>query len=86
MQEPTLEKSRESGPAPERMTALEFLIQVLAGIGVMLGLALLWLMEIFRDAFFRILDRLNIKPRHHRRPSAFPPGQPRQRPPASAAG
>ena len=84
MQEPTQDESR-GFPETEHMSLGEFLGQVLSGIGVAVGLALLWLMEIVRDAYFRMLDRLNVKPRHHRRASAFPPGRPRRRPPASAA-
>ena len=39
---------------------------VLYGIGVSLGLALLWFMEVVRNIYFRALDRLNIKPRRRR--------------------
>jgi hypothetical protein len=84
MQEPTPDEPRGI-PETEHMRLGEFLGQVLSGIGVAIGLSLLWLMEIVRDAYFRVLDRLNVKPRHHRRASAFPPGRPRTRPPASAA-
>lgn len=70
---------------PERMPVGEFLLQVLYGIGVTMGLALLWFMEVVRDAYFRLLDRLNVKPRRRTRASAFPPGQPRKRPPAATA-
>jgi hypothetical protein len=75
----------ERGPAmqephvPQPLGYGGFLGSVLYGIGVTLGLALLWVMEIFRNMFFRLLDSLNIKPRR-RRASAFPPGQPRKRP------
>jgi len=40
---------------------------------------LLWSLEAVRNAFFRVLDRLNIKARPNRRASAFPPGSPRRR-------
>jgi hypothetical protein len=84
MQEESSQPSRDFRLEPERMPVGEFLIQVLNGIGVAMGLAVLWLMEIFRDRYFRILDRLNVKPRRHRKASAFPPGRPRRQPPASA--
>lgn len=64
---------------PETLSRIGVVGSVLYGIGVSLGLALLWLMEIVRNIYFRALDRLNIKPRR-RRASAFPPGQPRKRP------
>jgi hypothetical protein len=70
---------------PERMTRGEHFSQVLYGIGVALGLALLWLMEVVRDAFFHLLDRLNVKARRRTNASAFPPGRPRKRPPAAAS-
>lgn len=51
-----------------------FFLEVLQGTGVTVGLALLWGLENVRNSFFRLLDRLNLKP-HRRRPSAFPPGR-----------
>ena len=65
---------------PEALGKIGFITSVLYGIGVSLGLALLWFMEIVRNAFFRVLDRLNVKPRRRRSASAFPPGQPRKHP------
>jgi len=68
---------------PKRFTTLEFLSQMLQGIGLALGLALLWLMETVRNPYFRLLDRMNVKPRRRRRLSAFPPGKrPRPHPEA----
>ncbi len=64
---------------PETLSRGGVLVSVLYGIGVSLGLGLLWSMEVVRNIYFRVLDRLNIKPRR-RRASAFPPGQPRKRP------
>jgi hypothetical protein len=64
---------------PEALGATGLLASVLYGIGVSLGLALLWFMEVVRNTFFRALDRLNVKPRRRRSASAFPPGQPRKR-------
>jgi hypothetical protein len=81
MVDPTQDKARISQEpyTPEALTRIGVFFSVLYGIGVSLGLALLWLMEVVRNIYFRILDRFNIKPR--RRPaSAFPPGQPRKRP------
>jgi hypothetical protein len=65
---------------PEALGGVGFLTSVLYGIGVSLGLALLWFMEVWRNAYFRALDRLNIKPRRRGTASAFPPGQPRKHP------
>jgi len=70
---------------PEALGVGGFLGSVLYGIGVSLGLALLWFMEVVRNIFFRLLDRLNVKPRRGGRASAFPPGQPRKRPQSQAS-
>jgi hypothetical protein len=58
--------------------------EVLHGMGVTFGLALLWMLEMVRNGYFRMLDRLGVKPRRPRRVSAFPPGQPRKRVAAQA--
>ncbi|HZO82007.1 MAG TPA: hypothetical protein VFB33_09975 [Candidatus Binataceae bacterium] len=71
---------------PERMSRGEYIGEVFNGVGVALGLALLWLMEIVRDAFFALLDRLNVKPRRRRNVSAFPPSRASKRPPEAAPG
>jgi hypothetical protein len=55
--------------------------EIAGGIARAAGLTLLWSLEIVRDAYFGILDRLNVRPRR-KRASAFPPGQPRRRKPA----
>jgi hypothetical protein len=65
---------------PERLPAGNYLKEVARGIGVLLGLGLLWGLEIVRDAYFKTLDRLGVKPRSNRRASAFPPGQPKKHP------
>ena len=65
---------------PRLLAESDFSTSVLYGIGVSLGLALLWFMEVLRNAYFRALDRLNIKPRRRGPASAFPPGQPRKHP------
>jgi hypothetical protein len=62
---------------PEPLTRVGFFIEILNGIGVMLGLALLWFLEGVRNSFFRLLDRMNVKARA-RKGSAFPPGRPRR--------
>jgi len=57
----------------EKLGWRDFFMELIQAIGVTVGLALLWGLEIIRNRFFRLLDRLNIKPRR-RRASAFPPG------------
>jgi hypothetical protein len=51
--------------------------EVFAGIGIASGLALLWAFEAMRDRYFRLLDRMNVRPWSHRG-SAFPAGRPRR--------
>jgi hypothetical protein len=55
--------------------------EIVAGTGRAAGMTLLWVLEIVRDSYFRMLDRLKVRPRH-KRASAFPPGRPRNRRPA----
>ncbi len=77
MQE-TVESNQAQAPIqPEPLVGFGFFVEVLNGIGVMLGLALLWFLEKLRNSFFRLLDRMNVKARA-RRGSAFPPGRPRR--------
>ena len=64
------------------LSGRELVKEVAGGVGRALGLTLFWGLEIIRDAYFRVLDRLNVRPRH-KRASAFPPGQPRRRTPAA---
>jgi len=66
----------------EPLTRREFVVEAAGGVGRALGLTLFWGLEIVRDAYFRMLDRLNVRPRR-KRASAFPPGQPRKRTPAA---
>jgi hypothetical protein len=86
MVDPVQEQARISQEpyVPEPLGAGGFFGSVLYGIGVSLGLALLWFMEVVRNIFFRALDRLNVKPRRGRA-SAFPPGQPRKHPRSPAS-
>jgi hypothetical protein len=62
----------------ERLTTWGFIKELVQGIGLTLGMTILWVLEVFRNAYFRMLDRLNVKPRRRKRASAFPPGRPRR--------
>jgi hypothetical protein len=76
----------EKGEEPlaiDKLRAGATVWETFAGVGVMLGLSLLWLLEAVRNVFFRALDRLNLRPRP-RRASAFPPGRPRKHAPVDA--
>jgi hypothetical protein len=66
----------------EPLRGAELVKEVAGGVGRALGLTLLWGLEIVRDAYFNVLDRLNVRPRH-KRASAFPPGRPKKRTPAA---
>ncbi len=70
-------------PEMVQLKPLEVAVEILHGSGIALGLSLLWMMEAVRDRIFRLLDRTNTRP-HTRPASAFPPGQPRKRPPRRA--
>jgi hypothetical protein len=76
-----MEHSEQQTPVQleiEQLTASSRFHEVVRGVGVALGLGLLWALEVIRNAYFHALDRLNLKPRRRRRASAFPPGQPRK--------
>ncbi len=77
MDQPDKQTSREA--EIEQLTAASYFKEVARGIGVTLGLSLLWALEIGRDAFFWFLNWMNLRPRRHKRASAFPPGRPRKR-------
>ena len=62
----------------EPLRGLPLVKEVAGAVGRALGLTLLWGLEIVRDWYFRLLDRLNVRPRP-KRASAFPPGQPKKR-------
>ncbi|MGO9268388.1 MAG: hypothetical protein ACLQBA_26470 [Candidatus Binataceae bacterium] len=51
--------------------------EVIKALAAAVGLSLLWGLENLRNAFFGLLDRMNLKP-WARKGSAFPPGRPRK--------
>lgn len=59
----------------ERLTRKDTAFQILCGLGIASGLALLWTMESMRNVIFRGLNALHVRPRRRRRGSAFPAGQ-----------
>jgi hypothetical protein len=61
----------------EQLTRGDYFYQILCGVGIASGLALLWTMEAGRNVIFRGLDALHIPARRRRLGSAFPAGQPR---------
>ena len=74
----TTEETRPPAPLEiEQLSTLSYLSEVVQGTGITLGLGILWGLEIVRNAYFRLLERLNLKPRR-RRASAFPPGRPKK--------
>jgi len=73
------EETRPAAPLEiEQLSTLSYLSEVVQGIGITLGLGILWGLEIVRNAYFRLLDRLNLKALRRRRASAFPPGRPKK--------
>jgi len=75
----TTEETRPPAPLEiEQLSTLSYLSEVVQGTGITLGLGILWGLEIVRNAYFRLLDRLNLKARRRRRASAFPPGRPKK--------
>jgi hypothetical protein len=75
-----METTEETRPAPleiEQLSTLGYFSELVQGIGLTLGMGILWGLEVVRNAYFRLLDRLNIKPRR-KRASAFPPGRPKK--------
>ena len=75
-----METTEETRPAPleiEQLSTLGYFSELAQGIGLTLGMGILWGLEAIRNSYFHLLDRLNFKPR--RKPaSAFPPGRPRK--------
>lgn len=74
----TTEETRPAQVEIEQLSRLQYFNELAHGIGIALGMGILWGLEIVRNAYFRLLDRLNIKPRRHKHASAFPPGRPRK--------
>ena len=75
----TTEETRPAAPLEiEQLSTLSYLSELVQGIGITLGLGILWGLEVVRNAYFRLLERLNLKPRRPRRASAFPPGRPKK--------
>jgi hypothetical protein len=76
-----MDHAEEKAPVEVRVQPLsggELALEIVGGIGRTLGLTLFWGLEIVRDFYFRMLDRLNVRARH-KRASAFPPGKPKRR-------
>jgi hypothetical protein len=61
----------------EQLGRRDMFRQILTGVGISSGLALLWAMESLRNVLFRALNALHIPARRRRRGSAFPAGQAR---------
>ncbi|HKN01627.1 MAG TPA: hypothetical protein VJX23_14010 [Candidatus Binataceae bacterium] len=70
-------------PAPrveiEQLTKVHYFLELTHGIGLTLGMLILWSLEVVRNGYFHLLDRMNLKPRRNMRASAFPPGRPKKR-------
>ena len=64
-------------PEYDELRTPSLIREVFTGIGIASGLALLWAFEAMRDRYFRLLDRMNVRPWSHRG-SAFPAGRPRK--------
>ena len=76
-----METSEQKAPIEIRiqpLRGLPLVKEVAGAVGRALGLTLFWGLEIVRDSYFHLLDRLNVRPRR-KRASAFPPGQPKKR-------
>jgi hypothetical protein len=67
----------EARPEYDELRLPSLIKEVFAGVGIATGLALLWAFEAMRDRYFRLLDRMNVRPWSHRG-SAFPAGRPRR--------
>jgi hypothetical protein len=60
----------------EQLTRGDLYYQILCGVGIASGLALLWTMESMRNVIFRALNAMHVPPWRHQRGSAFPAGKP----------
>jgi hypothetical protein len=70
-------EKNEVRPGYDELRTPSLVKEVFTGIGIASGLALLWAFEAMRDRYFRLLDRMNVRPWSHRG-SAFPAGRPRK--------
>jgi hypothetical protein len=71
-------EKREEPLEVEKLTRGNLMVEIINGVAVAVGLSLLWVSEIMRNGVFRLLDRINVRPRT-RSGTPFPPGQPRKR-------
>jgi hypothetical protein len=74
MAELTDSSAAEASYEVEQLTRRNHLYQILHGVGIASGLALLWAMETIRNGIFRMLNALHVPARRHKRGSAFPAG------------
>jgi hypothetical protein len=58
----------------EQMTRGDHLFQILCGVGIASGLALLWTMEAVRNLIFRGLNAMHVPTWRHKHGTAFPAG------------
>ena len=68
------ESSYQPANEIEQLSGRDHLYQILCGVGIASGLALLWTMETVRNYAFRLLNALKIPARPHKRGTAFPAG------------
>ena len=61
-----------------QLSGSEYVLEVLRVTGALFGMGILWGLEIVRNRYFKLLERLNIKP-SRKRASAFPPGPAKQK-------
>jgi hypothetical protein len=65
-------------PEETRFSKRAYLKEVRRGVLITSGMALLWFLEIARNLFFALLDRIGFPVRRRTNVSAFPPGRPRK--------
>ena len=71
----TTDSSYRPANEVEQLTGRDHLYQIMCGVGISSGLALLWAMETVRNCVFRLLNALKIPARPHKRGTAFPAGK-----------
>jgi hypothetical protein len=74
----TATKQPAVGVEIKQLSKGEYFLQLFHGIGIMLGMLILWALEIVRNGYFHLLDRFNVKPSRNMYASAFPPGHPKK--------